>query len=306
MAEMAEESAVPDVDLDAVNAAVEAAIASGDETGLRVLGYGEISLVVGWPTESPVAACKRLPAFTSPAAAATYRSHYDAYLDVLADRGVEVVPSRFATVSGSPRSDGSVPTIAYVVQPVVDPASLGPEVLRGSEADPEHPLLTAVVDAVSAVTDARTGVDAQISNWVYEGSSVRYLDITTPMLFDADGTPLMDVGIFLASFPWFLRAAVGRFVVPGVVGSYRDPRKALVDLAANLLKERLENWIPAVLEAANRHVSPVIERAEVDKYYRSDARLWAVMLRLRRADRAWQRNVRRRPYPFLLPGPIER
>ncbi len=28
--------------------------------------------------------------------------------------------------------------------------------------------------------------------------------------------------------------------------------------------------------------------------------------RLRRIDRLWQRTIRRRPYPNLLPGPVER
>ena len=31
-----------------------------------------------------------------------------------------------------------------------------------------------------------------------------------------------------------------------------------------------------------------------------------LLQRLRRLDRAWQRRVRRRVYPFLLPGRIER
>ena len=38
----------------------------------------------------------------------------------------------------------------------------------------------------------------------------------------------------------------------------------------------------------------------------SNARLWEIMLRLRLADRWWQRRVRRRIYPFLLPGPTRR
>ena len=45
---------------------------------------------------------------------------------------------------------------------------------------------------------------------------------------------------------------------------------------------------------------------EARAYYRSDARMWEVLLRLRRADRWWQAQVRHRPYPFLLPGRIER
>ena len=39
------------------------------------------------------------------------------------------------------------------------------------------------------------------------------------------------------------------------------------------------------------------------RYFARDRRLWLLMQRLRRADRAWQRRVRSRPYPFLLPPP---
>ncbi len=34
--------------------------------------------------------------------------------------------------------------------------------------------------------------------------------------------------------------------------------------------------------------------------------MWALLLALRRLDRFWQLKVRRRAYPFLLPGRIER
>lgn len=293
---------IDDVDLAAVEEAVQRALAQGGDAGLCVLGYGEISLVIGWPTEAPVVAAKRLPPFASQTAAARYESQYRSYVKVLAERGVDVVPSRFVTVHAS----SGPGVVAYVVQPVLASDDLGPAVLRVSEPDPEHPLITGIVDATLRVTDARTGLDAQISNWVLDGGHLSYLDVTTPLLFDPDGRPLMDTGIFLAALPWPLRSGVDRFVIPDLIGSYRDPRKVLVDVAANLLKERLPAWIPPVLHAANAVVSPAIEPGEVDTYYRSDARTWALMLRVRRADRWWQRNVRRRPYPFVLPGPILR
>jgi hypothetical protein len=44
----------------------------------------------------------------------------------------------------------------------------------------------------------------------------------------------------------------------------------------------------------------------VRRDYRSDARMWSLMQSVRRADRWWQRRVRRRQYGFLLPEGIER
>ena len=80
----------------------------------------------------------------------------------------------------------------------------------------------------------------------------------------------------------------------------------MVDLIGNLLKERLDHAVGPALAAANRRVTPAITRDEVDRWYRSDARTWAALLRLRRVDRWWQRHIRRRTYPYLLPGPIRR
>lgn len=297
---------VPVVDLTATEVAVQGALGRGDGRGLTLLGYGEISLVVGWPTDSPVVAAKRLPPFPYPSAAAEYGRQFTRYLDRLVDRGVVPVPSAFRVVPG----DG--PTVAYVVQGVLDPEDLGPALMRRTPPAAEHPMVVGIVAAIGAVCDSRTGLDAQLSNWAMVDGELRYLDVTTPMLFDDAGRSELDLGLFLAAYPWALRGIIRRFVAPGVIGAYRDPRHVGVDLAANLHKERLTEWIPAVLAAlaavgsAGAVADRPVDAAEVRRTYRSDARLWETMLRLRRADRWWQRRVRRRPYPFLLPGHIER
>ncbi|MEZ5143721.1 MAG: DUF6206 family protein [Acidimicrobiales bacterium] len=283
-----------------VEAAVQDALARGSDEDLRVLGYGEITLVLGWPTEEPRWACKRLPAFDSFAAAHAYGDQLDRYLAVLAERGVDPAPSALRLVEGSARP------VAYVVQPVLPASSLGPQVLRGGDDEAARRLLQQVVDVVPGVVDDRVGIDGQISNWALVDGELRYLDVSTPMLFDVAGRVVLDLDLFLAAYPWLLRAPIRRFVAPDVIGAYRDARHVLVDLVANLVKERLERWLPVALDLVNDAVVPAVTEDEVRAYYRSDARLWEVMLRLRRADRWWQRTVRRRTYPFLLPGPIER
>lgn len=290
------------VSLDDVEAAVQAALEAGTDEGLRILGYGEITLVIGWPTDRPVVACKRLPVFPSASVADRYAERFEHHLTLLADRGVVPVPSTLRMVHGGVPGE----RVGYVVQPVVPAGSLGPDVLRASDPDPDHPLLRAVCAAVPDVVDDRTGIDAQISNWAVVDGVVQYLDVTTPMLFDERGRIELDMGLFLAAYPWLLRAPIGRFVAPGVVGAYRDARHVLLDLVANLRKERLDDWVPAALEAANAVVAPALTAEEARRYYRSDARLWEVMLRLRRADRWWQSRVRHRTYPFLLPHTIDR
>ncbi len=296
----------PVASLREVETAVQAALAAGTDADLRILGYGEITLVIGWPTDRPVVACKRLPVFPSASVADRYAERFEHHLTVLADRGVVAVPSALRVLRGPRRGE----RVGYVVQPVMAPGTLGPDVLRGADPDPDHPLLRAVCEVVPEVVDDRTGFDGQISNWAYGDDGVQYLDVTTPMLFDGQGRIELDTGLFLAAYPWLLRWPIGRFVAPGVVGAYRDARHVLLDLVANLRKERLDDWVPAAVTAANRVIgtSPggPITAEEARRYYRSDARLWEAMLRLRRADRWWQIHVRHRTYPFLLPGQIDR
>ena len=117
---------------------------------------------------------------------------------------------------------------------------------------------------------------------------------------------VLDTGIFLASLPWLLRAPVRRFVLPGILERYHQPRTAVLDLAANLIKEQLADKIGMVLAAANDRLDPPLSEHEVRSDYRSDARTWALLQSVRRADRTWQQRVRRRSYPFLLPARIGR
>lgn len=290
------------VPLEEIEAAVQAALRTGREDGLRVLGYGEITLVLGWPHDRPTVAAKRLPTFPAASVADRYAVQFERYLGVLDARGVTPVPSSLRVIAGAEPGE----RVGYVVQPALPPETLGPAVLRAADPDPDHPFLAAVCEAVPRVVDDRTGLDGQVSNWAWTDGRASYLDVSTPMLFDDRGRLVLDTGLFLAAYPWLLRRPLDRAVVPGVVGAYRDARHVLLDLVGNLHKERLDAWIPAAIEAANRGLDRPLTAAEARRYYRSDARLWEVMLRLRRADRWWQHRVRRRTYPFLLPGRIDR
>lgn len=280
---------------------VEAALAIGDESSLPLLGFGEISLVLGWPPEEPGFACKRLPAFPNRARLEAYRRTLVAYLDALRLAAIDVVETELLAMS---RDDGRV--VGYVVQPVLPAQTLAPEVLRRSDPEGGHPLVPAVVDAAAAAVGPTVGLDAQLANWTWDESGLTYLDVSTPLLWSEDGRPLLDLELLSHAIPWALRGALRRFVMPGIVDTYRDLRKVYLDLCGNLLKERLGGWLPGFLEHANRHLDRPLTTADVERYYRSDARLWAMLLRIRRLDRAWQHHVRRRAYPCLLPGQVRR
>ena len=288
-------------DLCELEAAIDRALAGGDASALEVVGYGEITLVVKWTVAGRMVACKRLPGLADDAAFAAYRECVAGYIARLAERGL-VVPD--TAVEAVPRRDGTV--TAYCVQPVLPPQSLLPRRLQGAGPSEVRGVVAALVDQIAGCIDHRLGLDAQLSNWAWVGDGLRFLDISTPFVRDERGRESFDVELHLASVPWALRGAVRRFALGAILDKYYEVRGALLDLAGNLHKERLAQLLPDFLEAANRVVAPAITAGEADRYYRDDARMWELLQRLRRADRWWQRTIRRRPYPFLLPGRIER
>ena len=95
-------------------------------------------------------------------------------------------------------------------------------------------------------------------------------------------------------------------MLASILEKYYSPRGVLVDLLGNLIKEGVPEHLQLGIEVVNQAIDDRVDEAEVRRYYREDAAMWALLQRLRRLDRAWQRHVRRRQYPFLLPGRVER
>ena len=288
-------------ELAAVDAAIERALATGDESGLEILGYGEISTVVAWPTGSGPQCAKRLPLFPDRAAFEAYAACVATYLERLAAAGIEPLPTE---VQGLDRPGGAV--AGYCVQRVQPAGALLHRALGELPRDAAVGVFEDLLDLVEHTVSPRLGLDGQVSNWVLEGRRLLYLDVSTPLMRDGEGREALDVELFLASLPWALRGVVRRFLLARILGTYYRARSVILDLLGNLHKERLDHLVEPFLERANARLEPPITPNEVLAYYREDARMWELLQRLRRLDRAWQRKVRGRTYPFLLPGRIER
>jgi hypothetical protein len=286
-------------DVREVEEAVRTALQAGSPQGLTILGYGEITLVIGWPSDKPKWALKRLPLFDDRARLDAYRACFDSYTSELSRRGVRIVESEFSCAE---RDDDRY--AAYVVQPVIDEKDLLVERLAGGRKEEAKELLGQMVEIVCGAVDDRLGMDAQVSNWAIREGGLWYFDISTPMMRDSGGRDLLDVDVFLASLPAVLRIPVKRFVAGSILQTYFDKRSVLVDIAANFYKDGIEHLIPVFLDAVDDRVSPPITQEEALAYHRRDAVLWSTLQRARRADRWWQKNIRRRQYPFLLPPTV--
>lgn len=282
-------------DLPALEHDVAHAIATGDTSRLRLVGHGEISLVLGWPPSAPVVVCKRLPPFAGETAFARYRDVVLRYMHELRDGGVHVVDTDLDHVV---RRDGRV--VGFHVQPLLPPDALATEVLRAAAPADGHPLFARVADTVVQVTTDRLGVDAQLSNWMWLDGEPWQLDLTTPFLLDEQRRPAFDITPFLASLPAVVRPVVQR-EMRRLMLRWTTARGALSDLAANLLKEGLADWVGPALDVVNARVDPPVTRREAERVYAQDRRLWPLLFRLQHLNRSWQQRVRHRPYEFLLP-----
>lgn len=292
---------LPDAELEELERAVAHALETQDVSALDVLGYGEVSCVLGSRSGGRALACKRLPPFPDADAFATYQRCFAEYLSKLEQKGVRPVESTLQTVT---LADGT--RSAWCVQPRLDAAGLLSKHFARCSPDEAQALFESVAQAVLACAGPELGLDAQLSNWILDSGQLRYLDVTTPMLRTASGDERLPLAVFLASLPWALRPLVRRFMLRDILDKYYQPRGVLLDLLGNLHKEKLSHLLPQLIAHANTLVSPAIGEAEVKRYYDADASSWALLQRLRRADRWWQTRVRGRVYPFLLPGRIER
>jgi len=280
---------------------ISRALETGDVSSLDILGYGEISCVVGTTSNGRALACKRLPLFHDDRDWVTYQRCFAEYLSDLESKGIRPLASTLQTIK---RPDGT--RAAWCIQPRLDASGLLSKHFHAVDADESQRLFERVLELVLAAVSPGLGLDGQLSNWILDGGELFYLDVTTPMLRTETGSERMPIAVFLASLPWALRPAVRRFMLRDILDKYYQPRGVVLDLLGNLFKEKLDPLLPRFLEITNEKISPAITPEEAERYYRSDASDWALLQRLRHADRWWQRKVRHRVYPFLLPGKIER
>ncbi len=288
-------------DLDLLEARFQRAFGAGTHDGLDVIGYGEITSVVAWRGPDGPIAVKRLPAFRAGEGVDAYLSLLNDYLRGLRGAGIDVVPT---TTERLVLDGGDV--AVYLLQPMIDGTLLGHRYLRTAADSDAAALLERIFDAVESAIGSGIGFDAQISNWALIDDSVVYFDVTTPLLRDERGRDRLDTEIFLASLPWPLRGVVRRFMVRGIIDEYFDVRTTILNLLAQLYKERLAERLPLALERANARLKRPFSPEEVRRYYAKDARLWEFLQRLRRVDRWWHLRVLHRAYSFLLPGRVER
>ena len=287
---------LPELDLHAVESAVAQAIRRRSTDGLHVLGHGEISLVLAWPSAAPVMAVKRVPPFRTLEAAQQYVTVCEQFFDRLRSAQVALWPT---SLHLHERSDGR--TVVYHRQPIAAANHLGTNVLRATPPGDDHPLIVAIADAAAAVCSPTVGFDCQAANWLWDGGGAMQLDFTSPFtLTDSRDELTYDTRAFLQEYPLVVRPYLKREFTK-LIQRYTTAEGALGDMVANLLKEGLEPWVDPTINTVNRRLGVQLRRATAEKMFDDDRGLMPVVLKLKRAHRWWLTHTGRR-YEQLLPA----
>jgi hypothetical protein len=299
------------------------------DTPVRLLGYGEISIVLeilekGWEG----LAIKRIPIFDSIEQVERHIKAYNEYNRILRDEiGLQIPDYGTEWVYTDLKKKKTI--ALYCVQSKFNPKSASHHLIHQISDEEIDILVLKIMRELHKVwkfnrsqETYEVGIDGQISNWllknyeatsrVFETSNFWYCDTSTP-LYRTQGEEAMEAVLFLKSAPRSLRWILKALFLEDTVNRYYDWRLVTTDLVANFFKEQKPELVPHLIEvingffsseAAEFNIMPFTLK-EIQKYYRSDANMWRIFQTFRKIDRSFKRLFGKR-YDFYLPGKIKR
>jgi len=189
------------------------------ETGkipIKILGFGEISLVFEIIGDPEQLAYKRIPIFDNEKQVRRHVWAYNEYCRILEKEIGLILPNH--NVIWFLDDNGKIQF--YSIQAKIDPESVGNKIIHQVSDDEVELLILLVLREIKKVwainkekADIEVGLDGQISNFVLmdydsknpavnENSKLLYLDTSTPMLRKS-GVESMEAELFLNSTPSF-------------------------------------------------------------------------------------------------------
>lgn len=288
---------VSDDDLRAVEQTILQAFDSRSTNNMTIFGLGELGLAVGWPTVDSRAVVKR----QAPGPEHQLDSDMDRmhrFHRALVAAGASVIPTDIRTIRN--QYDVQIP---YLVQPIIEHNDLAENIIADSTPSTDNPILVSLRDTVaSVVTDGPSGglsIDAQITNFAWDGERVVILDTTPPLIWEANSGPMYEVGNYLTAVPYALRPVAVQLTRKNG-DDYRTMRGVLQQTAVYLLRIDQERWVDSAIVCFNEVLDEPLTRAEVDKAFSRVVRDLPAIKRLARVQRMWATKVRKQRYEFFI------
>ena len=297
------------------------------EVPIKILGFGEISLVFEIVGDPEQIAYKRIPIFENEKQVNRHIWAYNEYNRILnQDVGLNLPKYDVAWFK-----DNEDKIQFYCIQEKISSESVGNRVIHDLRTEDIETLILLVMREMKKVwvhsknhETLDLGLDGQISNFAVIGydpnnpkiekdTKLVYFDTSTPM-FRKNGIEAMDEELFLESTPSFLRFLVKAAFLDEVIDRYYDWRLVTIDLIANFFKEQRPELIPGIIrqinkffkeEASEFNMEPITFE-EVQKYYKNDKMIWVIFQNARKIDRFIKTKLLKKKYDFYLPGKIKR
>ncbi|MFX0072659.1 MAG: DUF6206 family protein [Candidatus Hermodarchaeota archaeon] len=294
---------------------------------IKILGYGEISLVFEIIGDPENLAYKRIPIFDTEEQVKRFDWAFKEYNRLLEDEVGYNLPEQEMVWFKDKKEKIQV----YCVQKKVLSESVCNNVIHQvSDKEVETLVILVLKEMKKLWSFSRNnetidlGLDGQISNFaiidydpnnpkVNEDIKLLYFDTSTPFV-RTNGEEAMEFELILKSAPGPLRGLLKKLYLEETVGRYYDWRKVSIDLIANFFKEQREELVPSLIEIVNNffkkeasefEIEPLTFE-EIEKYYKDDAKMWELFQKVRKLDRFVTTKILRRKYPFYLPGKIDR
>ncbi len=294
---------------------------------IKILGFGEISLVFEIIDDPNHLAYKRIPIFDNEKQVKRHTWAYNEYCKILSENIGLNLPEHSTLWF----KDHKGQIQFYCIQQKIDPKAVGNKVIHNiSDDEIENLIILTMRELKKVWTFNRenkiydVGLDGQISNFVVidydhnnprinNSSKLLYLDTSTP-LFRKNNIEAMEAELFLKSAPSFLRFLLKALFVQEVVDRYYDWRLVTIDLIANFFKEQKPEIIPRLIRRINRFFKEEADTFKIDpitfeevhKYYKNDKMIWVVFQNARRFDRYMKTKLLKKTYDFYLPEKIKR
>lgn len=294
---------------------------------IKILGFGEISLVFEILNDPAHLAYKRIPIFDNEKQVKRHIWAYKEYCRILTEEIGLSLPQHDAIWFKNEMDEIKF----YCIQQKIDPEAVGNKVIHQvSDEEIETLVLLAMREMKKVWTlnkenkTLEVGLDGQISNFVVvdydprvpkisETSKLLYLDTSTP-LFRRNNIEAMEAELFLKSAPSFLRFLIKALFLEEVVDRYYDWRLVAIDLIANFFKEQKSEMVPRLIRRMNQFFREEakdfnigqITFEEVHKYYKNDKMIWVIFQNARKLDRFLKSKLFKKKYDFYLPDKIKR
>jgi len=294
---------------------------------IRILGYGEITLVFEIVNDEYNYAYKRLPIFETHEQAKKHEYIFREYNRFLNEE-IEIKTPPLEIVWFE-NTEGKI--IFYTIQEKIPSESVGNKVIHQvGNNDTELLVLKALREMKKVWTFNKenktydVGLDGQISNFavidydpnnpkVDDNSLLIYID-TVPPFYRKNGVEAMNIELLTKSMPSFIRGLLKLIFLQDLIDRYYDWRLVIIDLVANFFKEQKRELIPSLITTVNKFLKEEVSLfnikpltlEEVEKYYKSDKFIWNLYQRMRKFDRFIKTKLLRKKYDYYLPGKIER